>query len=171
MKKDLERTGPEDSGEMIHGLTAPVDDIVASRAVATDRVYKGGTLAVLSFAGALLLDFMNLGPGLPLWIGLAATLTGFGAGAVWAGTGASHLIRHGRRGSSLWLISLAGLGGSVIVNVLSGILSGIWNVPFLVGLNLLAQYSGAFFTFALIILGLITIVRWMLPEADPPGKG
>ena len=55
----------------------------------------------------------------------------------------------------------------MIVNVLSGILMVTWNHPILWGLNLLAMYSCGLFTVALIILGLITIVRWMLPDPDP----
>ena len=167
MKKELEVAEQSDSGEAAHRPTLALEDVVASRAAATDRLFKGGVLAVLGFGGALLIDFLNLNPGLPLWISFSAALIAFGAGAIWAGTGASHLIRHGRKGSSLWLISLAGLGGSVIVNVLSGILMVTWNHPILWGLNLLAMYSCGLFTVALIILGLITIVRWMLPDPDP----
>ncbi len=114
MKDNLEVAEQADSGEVAHRPTRTVEDIVASRAEATDRVFKGGLLAVLGFGGALLIDFLNLSPGLPFWISISATLTAFGGGAIWAGLGASHLIRHGRKGSSLWLISLAGLGGSEI---------------------------------------------------------
>ena len=167
MEKDLEVAEQADSGEVAHPPTRTVEDIVASRAVATDRVFKGGTLAVLGFGGALLVDLLNLTPGLPFWISIGAALTCFGAGAIWAGSGASHLIQHGRKGSSLWLFSLAGLGGSVILNVVSGILIRIWNFPILEGLNLLAMASCGLFTAALIVLGLITIVRWILPDPDP----
>jgi len=167
MKKNLEVTAQSDSAEVAHGPTLAVEDIVASRADATDRVFKGGSLAVLGFGGALLLDLLNLSPGLPFWISITAALTAFGAGAIWAGSGASHLVRHGRKGSSLWLISLAGLGGSVILNVVSGILIGAWSFPILEGLNLLAMASCGLFTAALIVLGLITIVRWILPDPVP----
>lgn len=122
---------------------------------------------MLGFAGALFVDLLNLDPGLPLWVSLGATLTVFGGGAIWAGSGASHLIRHGRRGASLWLISLAGLGGSVILNVVSRILMGTW----MEGLNLFAMASCGFFTAALIVLGLITIVRWILGSPDSMPEG
>ena len=167
MKDDLEVAEQADSGEVAHQPTRTVEDIVASRAVATDRVFKGGILAVLGFGCALLIDLLNISPGLPFWISLGAALTAFGAGATWAGSGASHLMRHGRKGSSLWLISLAGLGGSVIVNVVSGMLTGIWTNPILGGLNRVAMASCGLFTAALIVLGLITIVRWILPDPDP----
>ena len=167
MKDNLEVAVQADSGEVAHRPTRTVEDVIASRAIATDRVFKGGVLAVLGFGGALLIDFLNLSPGLPFWISISAALTSFGAGAIWAGSGASHLVRHGRKGSSLWLISLAGLGGSVILNVVSGILMGTWNHPILEGLNLLAMYSCGLFTAALIVIGLITIVRWILPDPDP----
>jgi len=167
VKNNLEISEQADSGEVADQPTRTVEDIVASRAVATDRVFKGGSLAVLGFGGALLIDFLNLSPGLPFWTSMFATLTAFGAGSIWAGLGASHLFRHGRRGSSLWLFSLAGLGGSVILNVVSGILLGVWYHPILGGLNLLAQASCGLFTAALIVLGLITIVRWILPDPDP----
>lgn len=167
MKHNLKVAAQVDSAEVAHQPTRTVEDIVASRAVATDRVLRGGSLAVLGFGGALLIDFLNLSPGFPFWISISAALTAFGAGAIWAGSGASHLIRHGRKGSSLWLISLAGLGSSVIVNVVSGILLGTWNVPFLERINLLAMASCGLFTAALIVLGLITIVRWMLPDPAP----
>jgi len=166
MEDDLEAGEQADSGEVAHRPTRAAEDIVASRAVAADRVFKGGSLAVVGFAGALLIDLLNLSPEFPLWISLGATLTAFGAGAIWAGSGASHLIRHGRKGSSLWLISLAGLGGSVILNVVSGILLGTWNHPILRGLNLFAMASCGLFTAALIVNGLITIVRWILPSPD-----
>jgi hypothetical protein len=152
-----------ESEELAHRSSPTVEDVVASRAVATERVFKGGLLAVLGFGGALFIDVLNLSPGLPFWISISAALTAFGAGAIWAGSGASHLIRHGKRGSSLWLISLAGLGGSVVLNVLSGLLMGAWDSTFLWGLNRLAMASGGLFTAALMVLGLITIVRWMLP--------
>ena len=167
MKDDLEVAEQADSGEVAHRPTRTVEDIVASRAIATERVFKGGILAVLGFGGALLIDLLNLNPGFSFWISLGAALTSFGAGAIWAGSGASHLIRHGRKGSSLWLISLAGLGGSVIVNVVSGMLMGTWSHPILEGLNRLAMASCGLFTAALIVLGLITIVRWILPDPDP----
>ena len=167
MKDDLEATEQADSGEVTHRPTPAVEDILASRAVATDRVFKGGLLAISGFGGALLVDFLNQNPGLPFWIGISASLIAFGAGAIWAGSGASHLTRHGRRGSSLWLISLTGLGGSVILNVLSGMLMGTWNSGFLWALNRIATASCGLFTAALIVIGLITIVRWMLPDSDP----
>jgi hypothetical protein len=166
MKNNLEAPDHADSVEVTHLPTRADKDILASRTVAIDRIFRGGSLAVLGFSGALLIDLLNLGPGLPLWVGLGATLTAFGAGAIWAGAGASHLIRHGRRGSSLWLVSLAGLGGSVILNVVSRILMGIWTPPILEGLNLLAMASCGLFTAALIVLGLITVVRWMLADSD-----
>ena len=171
MKNNLEEADQAHPGEVAHRPAQGVEDLAASRAVATDRVFRGGVLAVLGFGGALLIDLLNLSQGLPLWIGLSAALVAFGAGAAWAGSGASHLIRHGRRGSSLWLISLAGLGGSVIVNVVSGILMGLWDSPFLMGLNLMAMASCGLFTAALIIIGLITIVRWILPDPDPTAGG
>jgi hypothetical protein len=167
MKKSLEEADPAHSAEVAHRPTQPLEDILASRAVATDRVFKGGLLAVLGFGGALLVDFLNLSPGFPFWISIGVALSAFGAGAIWAGSGASHLIRHGRKGSSLWLISLAGLGGSVILNVLSGILAGTWNSTFLWVLNQLSMASCGLFTAALIVIGLITIVRWILPDPDP----
>jgi hypothetical protein len=167
MKDDLEVVEPSDPGEVAHQPTRRVEDIVASRAAATDRVFKGGILAVLGFGCALLIDLLNIGPGFPFWIGLGAALTAFGAGGIWAGSGASHLMRHGRRGSSLWLVSLAGLGGSVIVNVVSGMIMGTWTNPILYGLNRVAMASCGFFTAALIVLGLITLVRWILPDPDP----
>lgn len=171
MGNNVEVAERADSGEVTLRPTRTVEDIVASRAVATDRVSKGGSLAVLGFGGALLIDFLNLSPGLPFWISISAALTAFGAGAIWAGSGASHLIRHGGKGSSLWLISLAGLGGSVILNVVSGILLGTWNLPILEGLNLLAMASCGLFTAALIVLGLITIVRWIIPAPNPMRGG
>ena len=164
MKNDLEVAGQTDSVEVAHQPTQTVEDIVASRTVATDRVLKGGSLAVLGFGAALLIDLLNLSPGFSFWIGISAALTAFGAGSIWAGSGASHLIRHGRKGSSLWLISLAGLGSSVILNVVSSILIRTWDLSTLEGLNLLAMASGGLFTAALIVFGLITIVRWMLPD-------
>ena len=167
MKNSLEESESAHSGEVAHRPTRTVEDVVASRAVATDRIFKGGLLAVLGFGGALLIDFLDPSSGLPFWISISATLTAFGGGAIWAGFGASHLIRHGRKGSSLWLISLAGLGGSVILNVLSGVLMGTWNSTFLWGLNQLAMASCGLFTAALIVIGLITIVRWILPDSDP----
>jgi hypothetical protein len=169
MKDHQEVVEHADSGEAAHRPAEVVGDIVASRAVATDRVFRGGVLSVLGFGGALLIDFLDLNPGLPLWISIGAALTAFGAGAIWAGSGASHLLRHGRRGSSLWLISLAGLGGSVILNVASGILMGVWNAPILQSLNLLAMASCGLFTALLIVIGLITIVRWLLPDRDSMG--
>ena len=117
MTNEVEVREQADSGEVAPQPIRAVDDIVASRAVVTDRIFKGGTLAVLGFGGALLMDLLNLSPGVPFWIGIVATLTAFGAGAIWAGSGATHLIRHGRKGSSLWLVSLAGLGGSVLMSV------------------------------------------------------
>ncbi len=167
MQNDQEVAEHAESGKVAHRPAEAVEDISASRAVATDRVFRGGVLSVLGFGGALLIDFLDLSPGLPFWISIGAALTAFGAGAVWAGSGASHLIRHGRRGSSLWLISLAGLGGSVILNVVSGILMGVWNAPVLQGLNLVAMASCGLFTALLIVIGLITIVRWILPDSDP----
>ena len=169
MKKNLEASTQPNATEVANRPAPAVEDVVASRAVATDRIFKGGSLAVLGFGGALLADFLNPGPGLALWISLSAALTAFGAGSIWAGSGASHLVRHGRKGSSLWLISLAGLGGSVILNVVSGILVRAWSLPILGGLNLLSMASCGLFTAALIVLGLITIVRWMLPDPDPMG--
>jgi len=171
MAEHLEAAQQDDSVEVAPRPTGSGEGLLVSRASATDRVFKGGSLAVLGFSGALLIDLLNLGPGLPLWAGLGATLTAFGAGAVWAGSGASHLIRHGRRGSSLWLLSLAGLGGSVILNVASGILLGVWRFPLLEGLNLLAMASCGLFTVALIVLGLITIVRWILASRDSVDDG
>jgi len=166
MKNNLEVAEQADSGEVAPQPTRTVEHLVASRAVAADRVFTGGSLAVLGFGGALLIDFLNLSPGPTLWISISTALTAFGAGAIWAGSGASHLIRHGRKGSSLWLISLAGLGGSVILNVVSGILMVTWNLPILDGVNLLAMASCGLSTAALIVLGLITIVRWILPDPD-----
>jgi hypothetical protein len=144
-----------------------VEDVIVSRAIATDRVFKGGSLAVVGFGAALLVDLLNLSPGLLLWASLGAALIAFGAGSVWAGSGATHLIRHGRKGSSLWLFSLAGLGGSVILSVVSSILIGVLGHPILGTLNLFAMASCGLFTAALIVLGLITVVRWMLPDPDP----
>lgn len=173
MKGDREVAQQATSRGVAPRANGTVGEIVASRTVATDRVFKGGLLAVLGFGGALLIDFVNMSPGLPFWISISATLTAFGAGAIWAGSGASHLIRDGRRGSSLWLISLAGLGSSVILNVLSGILLGAWNSVGPWGLNQIAMASWGLFTAALMVLGLITLVRWFLSDAEtgtPEGR-
>ena len=167
MNEKLELPEQPDSGAVAQRLTQTLEDIGASRAVATDRIFKGGSLAVLGFGSALLVDVLDLGLGIPFWIGISLSLTAFGAGSLWAGLGASHLIRHGRRGSSLWLISLAGLGGSVILNVVSTTLFGAWSHPVLAALSLFAQAACGLFTLALIVLGIITIVRWMLPGPDP----
>lgn len=80
MKDHLEVSEEADSGELAHRTTPTVEDINASRATATDRVFEGGSLAVLGFGGALLVDYLNLGPGLSLRISIGATLTAFGAG-------------------------------------------------------------------------------------------
>ena len=106
MKKNLEAAAQPNSAEVANRPAPAVEEIVTSRAVATDRIFKGGSLAVLGFGGALLIDFVNPGPGLALWISISAALTAFGAGSIWAGSGASHLVRHGRKGSSLWLITI-----------------------------------------------------------------
>lgn len=164
MKDSLEEAEQDHPGNVAHPLPRSVEDIVSSRAVATDRVFRGGVLAVLGFGAALLIDLLSLGPGLLFWVSISAALTAFGAGAIWAGSGASHLIRHGRKGSALWLISLAGLGGSVILNVFTGILAGSWNSTFPWVLNQLSMASCGLFTAALIVIGLITIVRWILPD-------
>jgi len=171
MKESLEEAEQTPFGAVAPPPPRTGEDLVASRAVATGRVFRGGSLAVLGFGGALLVDALNLPQGLPLWISISAALTAFGAGAVWAGSGASHLIRHGRKGSSFWLLSLAGLGGSVILNVVSGILMGVWDLPLLWVVNWIAMASCGLFTGALIILGLITIVRWMLPASNPMPDG
>jgi hypothetical protein len=168
MKDAVEGVEQGDSSEL-ESQSRHGEDIVASRGVATDRVFKGGLLAVLGFGGALLMDVLKLSPGVPFWISLGVALTAFGSGAIWAGFGATHLMRHGRRGSPLWLISLAGLGGSVILNVVSGLLIVAWDSPVLVALNYLSQIGSGLFTLALIILGLLTILRWMLPDRDPMG--
>jgi hypothetical protein len=167
MKDDQEELGQGESGEIEHQPTRTVEDIAASRAVAVDRVFKGGVLACLGFGGALLMDLLNLSPGVPFWIGIAAALTSFGAGAIWAGSGASHLIRHGRKGSSLWLVSLAGLGGSVILNVVSGLLAVALDYPVPGALNRLSMAFCGLFTASLIVLGLMAIVRWVLSDSDP----
>lgn len=167
MGDELEVVEQTDSGGIASQPHRTVEDILASRAVATDRVFKGGILAVLGFGGTLFIDVLNLSPGLPLWIGITAALITFGGGAVWAGSGASHLARHGRKGSSLWLASLAGLGGSVILNVVSGILGAAWGNPVLAVVNYIFMASCGLFTAALIVLGLLTLVRWMLPDRDP----
>lgn len=171
MRDNLEEAGPVDPPEAEDRALGVAEDILASRAVATDRVFKGGSLAVLGFGGALLIDLLNVSPGLPFWLGLGAALTAFGAGAIWAGSGASHLVRHGKGGSSLWLVSLAGLGGSVILNVVSGMMMRMWEHPVLWGVNLVAMAACGLFTFALIVLGLITIVRWTLADRDSVGEG
>ncbi len=164
MNNDLDGAEEVETGGVVHRSTRGGGDIVASREVAADRVFKGGLLAVVGFGGALLVDLLNLSPGLPFWISYGAALTSFGAGAIWAGLGASHLIRHGKKGSSLWLISLTGLGVSVVLNVVSTALMVIWSHPFLGSVNLVAMACCGLFTAALIVLGLITIVRWILPD-------
>jgi len=169
MTDNLELPEPVYPGEVADRPARELQDLFGSRAVAADRIFKGGSLAVLGFAGALLIDLLGLSPGLPMWAGLGATLTAFGAGAIWAGSGASHLIRHGRKGSPIWLVSLAGLGSSVILNVVTMILKGVWSHPILEGLNLIAMASCGLFTAALIVVGLITIVRWILASRDPIG--
>jgi hypothetical protein len=167
MNDELDAVEQSDAGEIEASSPPAVEDIVASRAVATDRVFKGGSLAVLGFGGALLIDILNPSPGVPFWISIATALTVFGAGAIWAGSGATHLVRHGRKGSSLWLGSLAGLGGSVVLSVVTGTLFAALGYPALFALNRLAAGACGLFTAALILLGLIAIVRWMLPGPEP----
>lgn len=162
MERSKQVPEPVDPAPVAHRPGHAVEDIVASRAVATERIYRGGGLAVLGFGGALVVDWLGLRPGLPLWISLGATLTAFGAGAVWAGAGATHLIRHGRRGSFLWLASLTGLGGSVILNVASRYLSLAWYHPVLAAVNRFAMTAGVFFTAALMVLGILALVRRMM---------
>jgi len=55
----------------------------------------------------------------------------------------------------------------VILNVVSGLLLGTLSHPILEGLNLLAMASCGLFTAALVVIGLIPIVRWMLFGSDP----
>ena len=42
-------------------------------------------------------------------------ILGLGAGALWAGRGAKHLLRYGTTGSPIMHVSLAGLGGSALL--------------------------------------------------------
>lgn len=171
MRNDEETAGQTRRGEVVRGPTRGIEDVVASRAVATDRVFRGGVLSVLGFGGALVVDALDLTPGLPLWISTSTALIAFGAGAIWAGSGASHLIRHGRKGSSLWLLSLVGLGGSVTLNVVSRILMGVWDSSLVWTVNRIAMASCGLFTGALIVIGLITLVRWILPDSDGMVEG
>lgn len=88
--------------------------IETSRATAVNRVFRGGLLAVLGAWVALLPDGLNWS-GLPLLVISGAGIAGLAAGAVWASLGAKHLLRYGKSGSSLALVSITGLAGSSLL--------------------------------------------------------
>ncbi len=85
-------------------------DIDRSRALAVDRIFKGG---IVWLAGiALGVAFLQVTSGsVAVAVGVTTTMTALiGIGGVWAGRGARHLLRFGRRGSALGLLAVGGMG-------------------------------------------------------------
>ncbi len=99
-----------DDPDLSEAPTTGAMDIVSSRALAVDRIIRGGTLALLGLGLGSAMELLHLGPPLVRVSGIALGMVLGAAGCIWAGRGASHLLRFGRSGHSLTLMSLGGLG-------------------------------------------------------------
>ncbi len=140
-------------------------DIEVSRGVAVDRVFRGGSLALFGFGIGLVADALNL-TGLPLSVALGTAFTSLGVGTVWAGLGAKHLIRYGRRGSPLALLSLAGFGGSILLRVVTGYLLTAGPSAVLNALSAVALAGTLGFGLILVLLTLVALVKILLRSRD-----
>jgi hypothetical protein len=147
-----------------HGRAA---DLVASRAVAVDRAIRGGALALGGVGAALVLDLLPITSPFYHGLGIMAASVALGAGFLWAGMGASHLVRYGKRGSALGLVSAAGLGGSILLQLFLYSLGGFSTHPVFSALSLGAAALTGFFMASLLLVCLVTVVKWMLPGRDP----
>ena len=140
--------------------------IRASRSVAVDRVSKGTALSLFGLLVSFIPSFADLasGPAALMTVGAAAAL--IGGGAIWAGMGATHLIRFGTSWSSLTLLSLVGLGGSILVRVTTTLLLAAGSSPILSALHVGSLASSALFMVVLLTVTVVSLLRWMLPERE-----
>ena len=160
------KTSLVESAKDVELSTSGSMDIRSSRALAVDRLFRGGTLALLGLGLGSAFELFHLGdPFVRVGaIGLGMSLAA--AGCVWAGRGASHLVRFGRSGHSLTLMAIAGLGlslgGAGALRVFS--LLGI--VPW--GAGLMSRLAAAvpIFSVVVVLTVLYSLVRILLVDRD-----
>ncbi len=145
--------------------------IFGSRESAVNAVIHGGATAALGFGGTIASAYLLFGPA-SLLVGLGATFIA-GAGLVYVGRAARHLLRFGSRSSAVGFLSAGALGVLAATwPILAGLgISGIWQAPMW-----FRQFFGiSFLGLSLFVLFFVlrVVVLWAMSdgsEADPdPG--
>ena len=134
-----------------------------SREIATDRIIKGGALAlggVVVLAGGA---FVGLSAGVFGYLAFIVCGTAlFGSGALVAGRAASHLIRFGDARSSRVLMATAGMGVSVTALAATHLLQVLGWTPVVAGLSAAAMLGTFSFAALLLVYMLSALMKWVL---------
>ncbi len=146
----------------------PANELELSRAVAVDRVFKGGVLATLGVVLYVLAGFAFMPPGFATWIAATAGIFIGGYGGLEAGRAASHLAQYGGERSSLPLLTTAGLGASLVtVGVTHAFLPFLGYEGWVEVIRNLASISTVGFATLLVLLVARTLLGWdYRPQKD-----
>lgn len=169
MKHEAVVVGSEQSVEV--GSEVEASAVEASRSLAVDRVFKGGATAVLGYGLTLGASALEVALGIPPLITIGASAAVIGLGLAWAGRGAKHLLKYGRRGSALGLLSATGLGGSILLTVSTRALLELTAHPLLSGLNQISMVASGLFTALVLVQVIMALVGWMIPGAESEELG
>ncbi len=146
------------------------DSVFHSRSKAVNAVIRGGATAGLGFGTILAANYGLFGSATVL-VGLGAAVVA-GAGLIWVGQAAHHLLRFGTKGSAVGLFSAGALGALAatwpLLFVLNG--TGLWIVPMwlrqLFGMSFLGLSMIVLF-FVLRVVADWAITEWRESSEEP----
>ena len=138
-----------------------------SRALASNRVMKGGLLSLVGAGAFFASAFLPFS--VPTYITLVVGgMALFGWGALTAGRAASHLIRFGRKGSPYPLVAMGGLGVSLVSFAGTHLLLALGVEPLVRALNNLSLLGAIGFGALVLALMVRTLSRIMLESGEAP---
>ena len=141
-------------------------DIRSSRALAVDRVFRGGILALLGLGLGSAFELLHLGTPFVRVSAIGLGMLLGAAGCVWAGRGASHLVRFGRSGHSLTLMAIAGLGLSIGSAGALRVFSLLGIVPWGAGLMYRLSTAVPFFSVIVVLTVLHSLFRILVVDRN-----
>ncbi len=148
--------------ETVDGLAptvTPANELELSRAVAVDRVFKGGVLSVLGVV-LCVLGLSEFMPGFETWITTIAGVLIGGYGGLKVGRATSHLAKYGGKGSSWLFRATAGLGASLVTLGVTWIFWPFGYEGWVEVIGNLAAISAVGFAGLLVLLIARTLFGW-----------
>lgn len=165
----------KDESALVRGFATPLesveDSVSRSRGRAVNAVIRGGAAAALGF-GTVFASSHGVFGSASLLVGLGAALVA-GAGLVWVGRAARHLLRFGSKRGAIGLLSAGALGIVAATWPVTVVLrrTGTWSAPMwlreFLGMSLLGLSMVVLF-FVLRLVANWVMTEWKEQKGEQP---